>query len=109
MRSAPGQPTWLGTLTAKLPFGQMPLFAAYGVLVGEFTTHGWDLAAAIGRHDLLDEDLGEAALTMVTARIPSSPRDHTPFADVVPIPDDAATYDQLAGWMGRDPARWASN
>lgn len=92
----------------NLPFGQMPLVAAYGVFVGEFTTHGWDLAVAIGRQDLLDQDLGAAALAMVTSRIPSEPRDHTPFAAVVPIPSDAATYDQLAGWMGRDPASWAT-
>ncbi|CNE56393.1 TIGR03086 family protein [Mycobacterium tuberculosis] len=92
----------------KVPFGRMPLAAAYGVFVGEFTTHGWDLAVAIGRQDLLDEDLGRAAFAMVTARIPSGPREHTPFADVVPVPSDAATYDRLAGWMGRDPASWAS-
>lgn len=90
-----------------LPFGQIPLIAAYGVFVGEFTTHGWDLAVAIGRQDLLDEDLGVAALAMVTARIPAEPRDHTPFADVVPVPGDASTYDRLAGWMGRDPENWA--
>lgn len=96
------------TAVVDLPFGQMPLFAAYGVFVGEFTTHAWDLAAAIGRQDLLDQDLAATALAMVTARIPSSPRDHTPFADVVPVPDSAPTYDQLAGWMGRDPVRWVS-
>jgi uncharacterized protein (TIGR03086 family) len=87
-----------------LPFGRMPLDAALGVYVGEFATHSWDLAVAIGRADLLSDDLGTQALAMVTARIPQSPRAHTPFKDVVPVPGDAPVYDRLAGWMGRDPA-----
>jgi uncharacterized protein (TIGR03086 family) len=87
-----------------LPFGRMPLEAALGVYVGEFVTHSWDLAAAAGRADLLGDDLGTRALAMVTARIPRSPRAHTPFKDVVPVPGNAPVYDRLAGWMGRDPA-----
>jgi uncharacterized protein (TIGR03086 family) len=87
-----------------LPFGRMPLDAALGVYVGEFATHSWDLAVAIGRADLLSADLGTRALAMVTARIPRSPRTRTPFNDVVPVPGNAPVYDRLAGWMGRDPA-----
>lgn len=87
-----------------LPFGRMPLGAALGVYVGEFVTHSWDLAVAAGRADLLSDDLGMRALAMVTARIPQSPRTHTPFKDVVPVSGDAPVYDRLAGWMGRDPA-----
>jgi uncharacterized protein (TIGR03086 family) len=33
--------------TVALPFGTMAARAAYGVLLGELTTHGWDLAVAI--------------------------------------------------------------
>ncbi len=87
-----------------LPFGRMPLGAALGVYVGEFVTHSWDLAVAIGRADLLSDDLGMRALAMVTARIPQSPRAHTPFKDVVPVHGNAPVYDRIAGWMGRDPA-----
>lgn len=86
-----------------LPFGRMPLDAALGVYVGEFVTHSWDLAAAVGRADLLSDDLGARALAMVTARIPRSPRAPTPFGDVVPVAADAPVYHRLAGWMGRDP------
>lgn len=89
-----------------VPFGRLPLGAALGVFVGEFVTHDWDLAAAIGRTDLLDDGLGQHALALVTARIPREPRTHTPFGEVVPIPSDAPVHDRLAGWMGRDPARW---
>jgi uncharacterized protein (TIGR03086 family) len=89
---------------ADLPFGRMPLGAVLGVYVGEFVTHSWDLAVAIGRADLLSDELGLRALAMVTARVPESPRAHAPFKDVVPVSDEAPVYDRLAGWMGRDPA-----
>lgn len=91
---------------AHLPFGQMPLDAAFAVYVGEFTTHGWDLAVALGRSDLLDDNLAEIAVRQVTARIPDAPRDRTPFGDVVAVAHDAPAYDRLAGWMGRDPKPW---
>lgn len=91
-------------MTVTLPFGMMPAQAAYGVLLGELTTHGWDLAVAIKRTDLLDQSLGAAAATMVSARIPEQPRDGMPFGPVVPVASDAPPYDRLAGWMGRDPA-----
>jgi uncharacterized protein (TIGR03086 family) len=91
---------------ADLPFGRMPLRAGFAAYVGELTTHGWDLAAALGRRDLLDESLGEAAAAIVISRIPAGPRDEMPFAEVVPVPDDAPAYDRLAGWMGRDPGSW---
>lgn len=89
-----------------LPFGQLPLSAALGVFVGEFVMHSWDLAVAIGRADLLGDDLGATALAMVAARIPESPRAQMPFGDVVPVPGDAPVYDRLAGWLGRNPAAW---
>jgi uncharacterized protein (TIGR03086 family) len=91
----------------ELPFGRMPLEAGFGIFVEEFVTHGWDLAVAIRRTDLLDEELGRRAHISATARIPRSPRSHTPFADVVDVPDDGGAYDRLAGWMGRDPS-WTS-
>lgn len=95
--TAPGMPV-------TLPFGTMPAQAAYGVLLGELTTHAWDLAVAIKRPDLLDQALGAAAATLVVARIPEQPRDAMPFGPVIPVASDAPPYDRLAGWMGRDPA-----
>ena len=86
-----------------MPFGRMPLERGFGIFVEEFVTHSWDLAVAIGRLDLLDDDLGSHAHASAAARIPRSPRTHTPFADVVDVSEDAGAYDRLAGWMGRDP------
>lgn len=93
------------TTVASLPFGTVPLDAAFATYIGEFTTHGWDLAAALGRLDLLAEGPGKIALELVTARIPEAPRDRAPFGDV-PVDAHAPAYDRLAGWMGRDPAPW---
>lgn len=94
------------TTLAHLPFGTMPLDAAFSVFIGEFATHGWDLAVAIGRAYLLDDTIAEMAVDLVTARIPAAHRDQTPFGDLVHVPPGAPAYDRLAGWMGRDPARW---
>lgn len=93
-----------GTRIVEFPFGTMPVAAALGVFFGEFVTHSWDLATAIGRHDLLADPLASVALESVRQRIPRSPREHTPFAGVIDIPAEAPVYDQLAGWMGRDPS-----
>ena len=43
---------------ADLPLGQMPFKAALATYVGELTTHGWDLAAALDRRDLLGRGPG---------------------------------------------------
>ncbi|PZS35694.1 MAG: TIGR03086 family protein [Pseudonocardiales bacterium] len=94
--TAPGMPV-------SLPFGTMPAQIAYGVLLGELTTHAWDLAVAIRRTDLLDQSLGAAAATLVVARIPEQPRDAMPFGPVVPIAFDAPPYDRLAGWRAETP------
>jgi uncharacterized protein (TIGR03086 family) len=88
----------------KLPFGTMPGSAAIGGFIGELTTHGWDLATAIGRTDLLNDRLAEACLPMVRQFLPAEPRGGAiPFGPVVDVPADAPAYSQLAGWMGRKP------
>lgn len=90
--------------TCTLPWGVAPGAAAIGGYTGEVTTHGWDLATAIGRTDLLDEDLARVCLPMIRQLVPAEQRGGPiPFAPVVDVPADAPVYDQLAGWMGRKP------
>jgi uncharacterized protein (TIGR03086 family) len=93
-----------------------PVSAALGVhgaaaivaYCGEVTTHGWDLATAIGRTDLLDDRLADFSAAMARRFVPADPRGgEVPFAPVVPVADDAPPYERLAGWMGRDPT-WAA-
>ncbi|MDX2379924.1 MAG: TIGR03086 family metal-binding protein [Acidimicrobiia bacterium] len=85
----------------------------------ELTVHTWDLAFATGRQPDWDEAVVTAALA---ARdfLPAENRlalfeeistamdlDEVaiPFAEPVPIPDDAPAIDRLVAWNGRDPSR----
>jgi len=86
------------------PAGRMPGRIALGIYTSELATHGWDLAAALGRTDALDQDLAAAVLGPMTAALPAEGRDDLPFGPVVEVADDAAPYDRLLGWLGRDPA-----
>lgn len=84
----------------------------------ELTVHTWDLATATGQQPGWDETVVEAALA---ARhfLPAENRralfeeisrgmglDQVaiPFAEQVPVPDDAPAIDRLVAWNGRDPS-----
>jgi uncharacterized protein (TIGR03086 family) len=85
----------------------------------ELTVHTWDLANATGQQPDWDDTVVTAALA---ARdfLPAENRralfeeistamglDEVaiPFAEPVPIPDNAPAIDRLAAWNGRDPSR----
>ncbi len=85
----------------------------------ELTVHTWDLATATGQQPDWDDTVVTAALA---ARdfLPAENRralfeeistamglDQVaiPFAEPVPIPDDALAIDRLVAWNGRDPSR----
>ncbi|MGI8717761.1 MAG: TIGR03086 family metal-binding protein [Lapillicoccus sp.] len=86
------------------PAGTFPGRQAIFAYVGEAAVHGWDLAAAIGRQDLLDDSLAAVSLGPLTQFLPAEPRGgHIPFGPVVDVPADAPAYDRLVGWVGRDP------
>ena len=85
----------------------------------ELTVHTWDLATATGQQPDWDGTVVDAALG---AR-PILPAENrlavfeeisnamgldevaVPFAEAVPIPDDAPAIDRLVAWNGRDPLR----
>lgn len=88
----------------KLPWGTLPGAAALGAYTGELATHAWDLAAATGRRDQLDDALAEQVLPMVRQFVPAEQRGgHVPFGPVVQVSADASPYAQLAAWQGRQP------
>lgn len=85
----------------------------------ELTVHTWDLATATGQQPDWDDTVVTAALA---ARhfLPAENRralfeeistamgfDEVaiPFAEAVPVPDDAPAIDRLVAWNGRDPNR----
>lgn len=89
----------------QLPFGTLPGAAALATYTGEITTHTWDLAVATGQRPAWDDDVVAQALPAIRAKLPASGRGPgIPFADAVPVPDDAPPVDRLVAWQGRDPS-----
>ncbi len=85
--------------------------------VSEVVVHTWDLAVAVGATPDWDDDVVDAALAQ-HAILPAENRYElfaqvseamgldevaVPFADAVPVPDDAPGIDRLVAWNGRDP------
>jgi uncharacterized protein (TIGR03086 family) len=85
----------------------------------ELTVHTWDLAMATGQQPDWDDTLLAAALG-ARQILPAENRralfaeisaamgfDEVaiPFADAVPVPDDAPAIDRLVAWNGRNPRR----
>jgi uncharacterized protein (TIGR03086 family) len=85
----------------------------------ELTVHTWDLATATGQKpDWDDTDVAAAlearqilpaenrrALYEEISAAMGLPEVAIPFAEAVPIPDDAPAIDRLVAWNGRDPLR----
>jgi uncharacterized protein (TIGR03086 family) len=91
------------------PWGTFPGRAAILVSLNEVLVHGWDLAVATGQPSEADPTLAEAALAMMQAVLPESPRgDFIPFGPVVTPAVDAGATERLANWVGRESAPWRS-
>jgi uncharacterized protein (TIGR03086 family) len=85
----------------------------------ELTVHTWDLATATGQQPDWDDTVVTAALEArqilplenrraLYAEISTAmglDEVAIPFAEAVPIPDDAPAIDRLVAWNGRDPYR----
>ncbi|WP_409427816.1 TIGR03086 family metal-binding protein [Mycobacterium sp. SMC-11] len=86
--------------------------------LSEITVHTWDLAAATGQQPDWDDTVIAAALQSAHRILPAENRralyeqisaamglDEVamPFAEAVPVPDDAPAIDRLIAWNGRDP------
>lgn len=87
--------------------------------LSELTVHTWDLATATGQRPDWDDDVIAAALGAGDI-LPAENRRALfeqistamglddvamPFAERVPVPDDAPAIDRLVAWNGRDPSR----
>ena len=85
----------------------------------ELTVHTWDLATATGQRPNWDDAVVDASLAACTF-LPAEDRlalfeqvaadmglDQVavPFAEAVPVSDDAPGIDRLVAWNGRDPGR----
>jgi uncharacterized protein (TIGR03086 family) len=69
----------------------------------ELAVHGWDLAAALGRLEELDEAPAAAVVEGALQFVPRE-REGFPFGPPVEVPAGAGPYPRLVGWLGRDPS-----
>lgn len=94
------------TRTITMPWGEAYTGAQLaGMYLVELATHDWDLAAATGTIDLLDEELGEDALAVAKATIREGYRnaEGNPFGPEIEPPMEATSWERLAAFMGRTP------
>jgi uncharacterized protein (TIGR03086 family) len=88
----------------QLPFGTLPGAAALAAYTAEISTHTWDIAVSTRQSPAWDEQVLAGALAVVMPMLPMAERPpEIPFADAVPVPEDASAIDRLVAWQGRDP------
>jgi uncharacterized protein (TIGR03086 family) len=89
-----------------VPWGTAPGRVAFTGYVMETATHAWDLARALGadaQHGL-DQELAEFVLGFARRAVPAErPGGEGPFGPARRAGEDAAPYEQLAAWLGREP------
>jgi uncharacterized protein (TIGR03086 family) len=107
------------TRTVRLPWAEGSGAAMLVSYLNEVTVHTWDLAVATGQRPAWDPEVvglafdgirflpGEnrsALFAGMKGDMPPAFRDFAdPFADAVPVPDDAPLIDRLVAWNGRRP------
>jgi uncharacterized protein (TIGR03086 family) len=102
-----------------LPWGIFSGAEVLGVYTNEIVVHTWDLARATGQSPDWDDDVLDVALRAIHHQLPDAdrtamwaeakaqvPEDYPwedPFANAVPVADDAPPIDRLVAWNGRTP------
>jgi len=105
--------------TIVLPWATDTGAAALLGYVSEVTVHTWDVATATGQTPEWNDEAVGGALQLMHSWLPGGNRAEVfaevrdkmgapadtpaPFAEVVPVPDDAPLIDQLVAWNGRKP------
>ena len=89
----------------RVPWGDASGRIALSGYVMEAVTHTWDLSEALGHPLGLDPELAEFALAVARRVLPDEQRegDDLPFDSVLPAPEGADAYGQLAAYLGRRP------
>jgi uncharacterized protein (TIGR03086 family) len=91
------RPLWIGE-------SSMPGELALEMILWEYQVHGWDLARATGQPWTPPEEAAERSLRFAPGMLtPDYQGPGKPFADPVPVPDDAPAFDRLLGLSGRNP------
>ena len=90
------------------PMGELAMSFIASQQIAEIAQHTWDLAAATGQRDTLDDAIAAEALTWTRGALSpefrGSEASGKAFGEVRPVGGDAPMCDQLAAFFGRDPA-----
>lgn len=86
--------------------GTMPADELAAMIVKETAVHGWDVAVATGGEFRVSEGAARMVLGVVE-RHGDLYRQYDGFADPVPVPDDAPTFERALAASGRDPRQGA--
>ena len=81
----------------------LPLSLAAGVGALEIAVHGWDISRACGPREPIPGPLATRLLEIGPLLVPRDGRDPL-FAAPVTVGPCGGLSDQLAAWLGRDPA-----
>lgn len=102
-----------------VPWGTFPGHEVLAIYANEIVVHTWDLAQATGQAPTWDDELLRVATDVIHKQLPDADRKpmwdafaaslpegipwEDPFANAVPVPDDAPAIDKLVTWNGRRP------
>ncbi|HEV7525467.1 MAG TPA: TIGR03086 family metal-binding protein [Acidimicrobiia bacterium] len=106
--------------TIVLPWATDTGAAALLGYVSEITVHTWDIATATGQHPQWNDEVVGRAFDLMRSWLPGENRpaifaevrknmgadaasSADPFAEVVPVADDAPPIERLVAWNGRRP------
>jgi len=93
--------------TVVLSVGEFPATWTVGQQITELVTHAWDIAKATGQSTDLDPELGERALVWGRENLkPEHRGDEAAGYQIGPevqVRGDAALYDRVAAFGGRNP------
>ena len=114
---------WALARIVRLPWMEANGAATLVVYLNELTVHTWDLAVASGQQPAWDPEVLALAFDGIRFLPPTGrpamfaeAKSHMapdfrawsdPFADAVPVPDDAPLVDRLVAYNGRDVNRWS--
>ncbi len=103
----------------ELPWATLSGADALATYINEMLVHTWDLATATGQTVEFDSEAVEVADVVIHEQLPDAVRGPmwatlrdqmpegipfvAPFADVVPVADEASPIDRLVAWNGRQP------
>lgn len=103
----------------QVPWGRFPGREVLEIYTNEVTVHTWDVATATGQHPDWDPAVLEVSWRAIRSQLPDpqrapmwqEARRHLPegvewadpFADAVPVDEDAPLIDRLVAWNGRTP------